>query len=556
MCKTEKCKKHHLDVEYTANNQTEVIAPTNNSIVMAHNYSNACFSKRKKNEYLLPVQSIIKKENIFKNCDIVCNILPFLTFSERWNNKLLNKSFYKSFNTKYAWTSLDFRFLDVDLFNFSFFKKYNKLFYNTVSLSLSVNGNKRVEVTINMIIKHFKNLKDLRLYFRKKNTNYIYEGVHPIVSNILNLQILQDGKSERGEQVKCGREKDVRERDDRERDDQERDDRERDDQERDDRERDDRERDDRERDDREKCKHESCKSNNRVPDKCSDRVHIRTDGDECEQKEYDEDTKARNYNNSAKGKRDKKEKVFCSYKEYHTNENKDLYNSLPNDFTNCDIHLNDLFLEKYYYYYYCKYKEDKDYMENSLLTEESLQKYLYNIEHIKIFKNRNLILSNTFNNLERLVLDVELKGDELLCFVGKLNNLKDIIISKLLYSNKLNKSQSITIFTCFIEKMKQNNIRLIQLGLYFRNEYKPIDYLNNKKFRKILNERKEYLYNINKEEGDELIYILQKNHLNSLYCLWSNDLFISFEMYEQIKKFNNLKVWILPGWRALSLAKQ
>ncbi|ETW62681.1 hypothetical protein PFMC_01416 [Plasmodium falciparum CAMP/Malaysia] len=504
-------KKHHIDNECIFNNCTPLSTPRSISYIMN---SNECYDyKTNKIEYISCLKFCPKQyNNIFKNSDIICNILSFLSFSERWKFRLLNKSFYQAFHTKYAWANIDFRFLNVDLFNF--IKKYNKLFLNTFSLSMSINGDQSVEMIINFIFKHFNKLKDLRLYFRKKNANFIYESVHPIVSNLLNCKYL--------------------------------------------------------------------KNNNNNNNRNRKEMHKRKKKNSLYQKKQALTTTNNNNNNNNDNNNDdnnnnNNEHIHNTYNSYldSVNHYNDIHNNLRDDnFDNienssssthsssekqctpfsyehmdCNFELNDYFLQNNHYQKYLQKK-------NKEKKNEIVEKYLHIIQSKKIWASKRLNISNNFQYLERLIIDVELKGEELLCFVGKLNNLKDIIISKLVYSNKLNRSQSIIIFTSFIEKMKRNNIRLIQLGLYFRMEHKPIDYLNNEKFRKILSERKEYVYDINKEEGDELIYILQKNHLNSLYCLWSNDLFISFEMYEQIKKFNNLKIWILPGWRALSLAKQ
>ncbi|CRH00986.1 conserved Plasmodium protein, unknown function [Plasmodium relictum] len=541
-----KNKKHSLEDECILDNQVHTL--TTNNIP---NANNNCFNENKKKKicYLSTHNTPSDNYNIFKNSDIICNLLSFLTFSERWKFKLLNKSFYKAFNTKYAWANLDFRFIDIDLFNFEFIKKYNKLFFNTLSLSLSVNGNESIKMTIDLIIKHFKYLKDLRVYFRKKNTNFIYEGVHPVVSNILNCKMIKENKKEiyKDKRFLCNRLNDnnnnnsnlIK---------------------------------------NIKDENEEYNKKDRENDN-NDTYYNRRNGEIKKKKNYklylNEKEDKKNYASSkCKGKENgvpllnnnsdnnnEEEKEIKSSKNNDKNifslkviqrENSDDYNISSCDLLDSDLEFNNFFLENYYY----KYIDNKNEIEDNVKSDELLQKYIRIIESRKKWKTKNLEIRNNFENLERLIIDVELKGEELLCFVGKLNNLKDIIISKLLYSNKLNRSQNIIIFTCFIEKMRQNNVRLIQLGLYFKHEYKPVDYLNNEKFRKILSERKEYVYNINKEEGDELIHILQKNHLNSLYCLWSNDLFISFEMYEQIKNFHNLKIWILPGWRALSLAKQ
>ncbi|SOV12271.1 conserved Plasmodium protein, unknown function [Plasmodium gaboni] len=556
-------KKHHLDNECIFNNCTPLSTPRSISYIMN---SNECYDyKINKIEYISSLKRYPKEYNIFKNSDIICHILSFLTFTDRWKYKLLNKSFYQAFHTKYAWISVDFRFLNVDLYNF--FKKYNKLFLNTFSLSMSITGDQSVEMIINFIFKHFNKLKDLRLYFRKKNTNFIYEGVHPIVSNLLNCKYLKNNNRQdmhkRKKKNSLSQKKETTTNNNNKNNN----------------------------DNNNKNNNDNDNNNNIINcnEYCSEEDNLQTPNifhDALIEGENNSNilrhTKKKKINKHIHTSTTKKEKnIEHAHNNYNsvldnTNHYNDIHNNMWGDNINnneesntptdsstdkeytpfsyehidCSFELNDLLLQNNYYQKYLE-KKNKEKKKN-----EIIEKYLHIIQSKKIWSSKTLNISNNFECLERLIIDVELKGEELLCFVGKFNNLKDIIISKLVYSNKLNRSQSIIIFTSFIEKMKQNNIRLIQLGLYFRNEQKPIDYLNNEKFRKILNERKEYVYDINKEEGDELIYILQKNHLNSLYCLWSNDLFISFEMYEQIKKFNNLKIWILPGWRALSLAKQ
>ncbi|CAC9696226.1 conserved Plasmodium protein, unknown function [Plasmodium sp. DRC-Itaito] len=537
-------KKHHLDNECIFNNCTPLSTPRSISYIMN---SNECYDyKRNKIEYISSLKNCPKQYNIFKNSDIICHILSFLSFTERWKSKLLNKSFYQAFHTKYAWTNVDFRFLNIDLFNF--IKKYNKLFLNTFSLSMSITGDQSVEMIMDFIFKHFNKLKDLRLYFRKKNTNFIYEGVHPIVSNLLNCKYLKNNN--RQEIHKRKKKNSLYQK-------------------------------------KEPLNTKNNNNNNNINcttsnhnnncmHKCNDCYEHSSQKENFQTSYFSPDThigeenssnilrhtkkkkKNKQIDTSPKEKEKNIEHIHNNYNSYldSLNHYNDIHNNLCYDnfnnteqsntpthsssekqctsysyeHINCNFELNDLLLQNNYYQ---KYLERK----NKEKKNEIVEKYLHIIQSKKIWSSKRLNISNNFEYLERLIIDVELKGEELLCFVGKFYNLKDIIISKLVYSNKLNRSQSIIIFTSFIEKMKQNNIRLIQLGLYFRNEHKPIDYLNNEKFRKILNERKEYVYDINKEEGDELIYILQKNHLNSLYCLWSNDLFISFEMYEQIKKF-------------------
>ncbi|EUT89850.1 hypothetical protein PFAG_01359 [Plasmodium falciparum Santa Lucia] len=582
-------KKHHIDNECIFNNCTPLSTPRSISYIMN---SNECYDyKTNKIEYISCLKFCPKQyNNIFKNSDIICNILSFLSFSERWKFRLLNKSFYQAFHTKYAWANIDFRFLNVDLFNF--IKKYNKLFLNTFSLSMSINGDQSVEMIINFIFKHFNKLKDLRLYFRKKNANFIYESVHPIVSNLLNCKYLKNNNNNnnrnRKEMHKRKKKNSLYQKkqaltttnnNNNNNNDNNNDDN----------------------NNNNNGNHINCTHANHNNNYGNNYNECNDSNEHCREKENLQTSNfspdihigqenSPNISRHAKKKKKKKqidtsptkkekniEHIHNTYNSYldSVNHYNDIHNNLRDDnFDNienssssthsssekqctpfsyehmdCNFELNDYFLQNNHYQKYLQKK-------NKEKKNEIVEKYLHIIQSKKIWASKRLNISNNFQYLERLIIDVELKGEELLCFVGKLNNLKDIIISKLVYSNKLNRSQSIIIFTSFIEKMKRNNIRLIQLGLYFRMEHKPIDYLNNEKFRKILSERKEYVYDINKEEGDELIYILQKNHLNSLYCLWSNDLFISFEMYEQIKKFNNLKIWILPGWRALSLAKQ
>ncbi|GAW81876.1 hypothetical protein, conserved [Plasmodium gonderi] len=468
-----------------------------------------------KDEVLIPPLRN-QKENIFQNADIVCNILSFIPFSKRWNCKLLSRSFYQAFHTKYAWDNLDVRFLDVDIFKLHFFKKYNKYFVNASSLFLSINENTSAEMIINLVIKHFTHLKDIRIYCRKENTNYIFEGVHPMVSTILNGKKFQEGKKN-------------------------------------------------------SCLSRDTSSNHPPSPSEGQIAGGETDEQEITQTAIGQVT----YPNECNDKNDKQENRDpddVHSKKFQQGFKDEQRNDSTNEFIDYAFEMNDFFL--YNQYYRCGEKingeSEKRYERSAQKTaqkrahrsaedakdEESMENVLKIIERRKIWNMKIFEIENKFENLERLVLDVKLKGDELLPFVGRLTNLKDIIISKLLYTDKLNRSQCITIFTCFIEKMKKNNVRVIQLGLFFTREYKPADYMNNENFRKIMNSRTEYISDPNKEEGDELIYILKKNHFDSLYCLWSNDLFISFDMYEQIQKFRNLQIWILPGWRALSLVKQ
>ncbi|SOV74687.1 conserved Plasmodium protein, unknown function [Plasmodium sp. gorilla clade G3] len=594
-------KKHHLDNECIFNNCTPLSTPRSISSYIMN--SNECYDyKRNKIEYINSLKNYPRQYNIFKNSDIICHILSFLSFTERWKYKLLNKSFYQAFHTKYAWVNVDFRFLNVDLFNF--IKKYNKLFLNTFSLSMSITGDQSVEMIINFIFKHFNKLKDLRLYFRKKNANFIYEGVHPIVSNLLNCKYLKNNnrqemhkrKKKNSLNQKKGSLTTTNNNNNNNNDNNNNDNNNNDNNNNDNNNNDNNNNDNNNNDnnnDNINCTAANHNNNSRHNGndcniQCREKedfqtfnispdVHIGDDNSSNILRHTKKKKINKQMDMSYTHKKKNIEHIHNNYNSYldSVNHYNDIHNNLSDDKMNnieqsntpthsstekectsysydhidCSFELNDLLLQNNYYQ---KYLEKKN-KENK---NEIVEKYLHIIQSKKIWSSKRLNISNNFECLERLIIDVELKGEELLCFVGKFYNLKDIIISKLVYSNKLNRSQSIIIFTSFIEKMKENNIRLIQLGLYFRNEHKPIDYLNNEKFRKILNERKEYVYDINKEEGDELIYILQKNHLNSLYCLWSNDLFISFEMYEQIKKFNNLKIWILPGWRALSLAKQ
>lgn len=422
-------------------------------------------------ERLVTPEQKLRTEGRLQNSDTVCNILSFMPFSQRWSCKLLSRSFYQAFHTKYAWNHVDVRFLDVDIFKFNFLKTFNRHFVNTFSLFLSINENTSAEPTINLAMNNFPRLTDLRLYCRKKNNNYIFEGVHPMVSSLLSgkATVAQGEVHREGKNPK-----------------------------------------------------ESETSNDK---------HEHGDG-------------------SASGMIYPRERPgnHCSQS--------------PVDLPDWDLELNDLFLYSRYYGHRegerqnGRDNEEDDGDEVAQEVEDPVDNLHAIAARTHIWKAKKIQLSNQFEHLERLVLDVKIRGDELLPFVGKMTNLKDIILSKLLYTDKLNRAQCITIFTCFIEQIKKNNIRVLQLGLFFTREYKPTDYIDNELFRKIVKGRTELTSHVDKEEGDELIYILHKNHLHSLYCLWSNDLFISFDMYERIRTFSNLKIWILPGWRALSLVKQ
>ncbi|GAB67404.1 hypothetical protein PCYB_114240 [Plasmodium cynomolgi strain B] len=455
-------------------------------------------------EQMVTPQQKARTEGRLQNSDAVCNILSFMPFSQRWSCKLLSKSFYQAFHTKYAWDHIDVRFLNVDIFKINFLKTFNKHFVNTFSLFLSINENTRAEPIINLAIKNFPRLTDLRLYCRKKNNNYIFEGVHPMVSSLLSgkMAVVQKEGHRAG---KCPKEGDA-----------------------------------------------------------PNEKHEHGDGSAPRMTSPQE----------RRGNR-------CSQS--------------PVDLPDWDLELSDLFLYSRYYGHGEGERQNgrhdsgddgrhdsggdgrhngeedggrhdsggdgrhngEDDGEGSALEEDDPLDNIHTIAaRTHIWNEQRIHLANQLEHLERLVLDVKLRGDELLPFVGKMTNLKDIILSKLLYTDKLNRAQCITIFTCFVEKIKKNSIRVLQLGLFFTREYKPTDYLENELFRKIVKDRTEFTSHADKEEGDELIYVLHKNHLHSLYCLWSNDLFISFDMYERIRTFSNLKIWILPGWRALSLVKQ
>lgn len=414
-----------------------------------------------------------------QSSDTVCNILSFMPFSQRWSCKLLSKSFYKAFHTKYAWDHIDVRFLNVDIFKVNFLKTFSNHFVNTSSLFLSINENTCAEAIINMVVQNFPRLRDLRVYCRKKNNNYIFEGVHPMVSSLLSGKAAMPQR-----EVHNG----------------------------------------------EKCPKEGDATNDK---------HEDADGT----------TPGMTSPRERRGKR-------CSQS--------------PMDLPDWDLELSDLFLYSRYYGHGKGKGQNgshdggdeerpngEDDGEGGAQEADNPPDNFHTIAaRTHIWNAQRIHLPNQFEHLERLVLDVKLRGDELLPFVGKMTNLKDIILSKLLYTDKLNRAQCITIFTCFIEKIKKNKIRVLQLGLFFTREYKPTDYMDNELFRKIVKDRTELTSHPDKEEGDELIYVLHRNHLHSLYCLWSNDLFISFDMYERIRTFSNLKIWILPGWRALSLVKQ
>ncbi|KJP86991.1 hypothetical protein AK88_03390 [Plasmodium fragile] len=412
-------------------------------------------------ERVVTPQQNAHKEGRLQSSDTVCNILSFMPFSQRWSCRLLSRSFYQAFHTKYAWDHIDVRFLDVDIFKFNFLNTFHKHFVNTLSLFLSIHENTRAEPTINLAFKNFPRLTDLRLYCRKKNNNYIFEGVHPMVSSLLSGKATMPQKED---------------------------------------------------------------VSNDTHEHADDSAHGMTSpldsaANQCSQS--------------------------------------------PVDLSDWDFEFSDLFLYNRYYGHgqadsqngrYNHGQEDGEGIAHEVDDPPDNLHAIAARSHI--WKQQRLHLANQFEHLERLVLDVKVRGDELLPFVGKMTNLKDIILSKLLYTDKLNRAQCITIFTCFIEQIKKNNIRVLQLGLFFTREYKPTDYLDNELFRKLVKGRTQLTSNADKEEGDDLIHVLHKNHLHSLYCLWSNDLFISFDMYERIRTFSNLKVWILPGWRALSLVKQ
>ncbi|CAD2109929.1 conserved Plasmodium protein, unknown function [Plasmodium vinckei] len=445
-------------------------------------------NKKRKTEYMLPqriVQTKKEHKHVLNNSDIVCNILSFLTFPERWKHKIISMSFYNAFNTKYGWNTVDFRFFNINLLNINFLDKYKKLLFNTNGLFLSVHENDNVEEIINFSLNNFKNIKDLRLYFRKKNTNYIYEGIHPTVANLLNSKFLNEKNKNKINN--------------------------------------------------EKCTFSDTNGSNQFEDfQIKHQDNYNDNESEIDNKQSHEYNNINYYINtypyySMDYDPDFSEAFFTNSDAFTLPRSKNLKKNFENDNAKNDSAKNDS-------------------VKNGIIQR-----------HMQIFKKnnvcKNLEMKIDFHGLERLVLDVEIKGNDLLCFIGKFKNLKDIIISKLLYSDDLNRSQIVTIFTCFVDKIKQNNIRIIQLGLYFRHEHKKTNYLNNETFRKLLNERTNSFCDINSEEGDELISILYKKHSESLYCLWSNDLFISYEMYENIKKFRNLKIWTLPGWSALSFAK-
>ncbi|CAI7721484.1 F-box protein FBXO6, putative [Plasmodium vivax] len=435
-----------------------------------------------------PPQQKARREGRLQSSDAVCNILSFMPFAQRWNCKLLSRSFYEAFHTKYAWDNIDVRFQNLDIFKINFVKSFDKHFVNTFSLFLSINENTRAEPTINLAINNFPRLRDLRLYCRKKNNSYIFEGVHPIVSSLLSGKgaVAQREVHTTGECPKEG--------------------------------------------DTPNDKHEHGDGDGKAPGMTSPRERR---ANRCSQS--------------------------------------------PVDLPDWDFELSDLFLYSRYYGQGEGARQNGGHvsgegdgeMHNGEVhdarrsgegaaqeADDPPESFLTIAARTHMWNAQRVQLENQFEHLERLVLDVKLRGDELLPFVGRMTNLKDIILSKLLYTDKLNRAQCITIFTCFIEKIKKNNIRVLQLGLFFTREYKPTDYLDSELFRKIVKDRRELTSHADKEEGDELIHVLHRNHLHSLYCLWSNDLFISFAMYERIRTFRNLKVWILPGWRALSLVKQ
>ncbi|CXI79869.1 conserved Plasmodium protein, unknown function [Plasmodium berghei] len=490
--KKDECEKKYYDNNRCVLNEIKLENKFSNikDIEFKSNKNNkkeTFINKKRKNENILTQRIVqIKKENthVLNNSDIVCNILSFLTFAERWKYKIISMSFYNAFNTKYGWNSVDFRFFNIDLLNMNFLDKYKKLLFNTNGLFLSVHENENVEEIINFSINNFKNIKDLRLYFRKKNTNYIYEGIHPTVANLLNNKFLNEKKKK-------------------------------------------------------KKKNEKYTFNNTcyAPNQLEDILKF-TENETESYHTYNSNNNESEIDNKQFHEYNNINYYFSTFPYYSIDYDPDFSESF---FTNCNT------------FHLSRSKNSPKNSENNNIKNDTIQKYMNILKKNNVCKNLEMKID--FHNLERLVLDVEIKGNDLLCFVGKFKNLKDIIISKLLYSDNLNRSQIVTIFTCFVDKIKQNNIRIIQLGLYFRHEHKKTNYLNNETFRKLLNEHTNSFYDINNEEGDELISILYKKHSESLYCLWSNDLFISYEMYESIKKFRNLKIWTLPGWSALSFAK-
>lgn len=482
----------------------------------------------KKPREIYKKKKVLIGTNIFQNSDIICNILSFVPFANRWRFKLLNRAFYNAFNTKYAWSTLDFQFVDIDLFNMRFLDKYQRFFDHTHALSIAVNEKNNIDRMVNTLTNLFKHLKDLRLYYRKRNANVIYEYVHPVVmhfmKNAIRKDIYKKGKKSR-EEIKRYLDN--------------------------------------------KFKDEDVILD--IEEQIKEKVV------EPERKEEANDTTLGDLNETNEENIEfmKNTNVFDSLDNTGTMEEGDFdidknstinsvsssnetVNNEPMDFITCDFsdldecEIKTFFLQNAFY----KYLENKNENENKTINYALFQKYVNLIETKKLCRTKQISMDSPYASLERLIIDVELKGSDLLYFIGKLNNLKDILISKLIYGNKLNRSQNIIIFTSFIEQVQSNNIRMILLDMYYRYDYKPSDYLEHEKYRDILRKRKEHVFDKNKEEGDELIYILQKSHVNSLNCLWSNDLCISYEMYKQLKKFKNLQVWILPGWRALSLAKQ
>ncbi|ETB62342.1 hypothetical protein YYC_00934 [Plasmodium yoelii 17X] len=482
-----RCMLNGIKVENKFSNIKEIEFKLNKN-----NIKERIINKKRKNEDILGQRiDQIKKDNkhVLNNSDIVCNILSFLTFTERWKYKIISMSFYNAFNTKYGWDTVDFRFFNINLLNMNFFDKYKKLLFNTNGLFLSVHENENVEQIINFSINNFKNIKDLRLYFRKKNTNYIYEGIHPTVANLLNSKFLSENSEKNSEEKN---------------------------------------------EENEKANfHDTLYDHNQLEDTLK-----LTENETESYHRYTFNNNEPEIDNKQSNEYNNVNYYFNTFPYYSIDYDPDFSESF---FTNCNT------------FHLSRPQNSQKKCENNNIKNDKIQKY------INIFKKnnvcKNLEMKIDFHNLERLILDVEIKGNDLLCFVGKFKNLKDIIITKLLYSDNLNRSQIVTIFTCFVDKIKKNNIRIIQLGLYFRHEHKKTNYLNNESFRKLLNEHTNSFYDINSEEGDQLISILYKKHSESLYCLWSNDLFISYEMYENINKFRNLKIWTLPGWSALSFAK-
>lgn len=461
--------------------------------------------------------------NIFENSDIICHILSFVPFVNRWKFKSLSRAFYNAFNTKYAWTTLDFQFIDVDLFNMRFLNMYQRFFDHTYALSIAVNDQNNIDKMVQTLTNLFKNLTDLRLYYRKRNSNVIYEYVHPVVMHFMRNAIKKDmykKKKKSREQIKRFLENQF-------------------------------------------MRGVVGERNGQV--QLLERNQQTNLSVNCETNQNGEEAikdSTQNVESSGHSRIGSEDSLDMtnenSTRECTSSSNERTRNPEIKDSLNCDIsdleayEIKTFFLENAFY----KYFEEKNKNENKEIKSTLLQKYVNFMESQQLLKTKQVPMDNPYANLERIIIDVELKGSDLLFFIGKLNNLKDILISKLIYGDIYNRAQNITVFTSFIEHIKSNSIRLILFDMYYRYDYKPVDYMKYESFREILKKKKEHIFDINKEEGDELIYILQKNHLNSLNCLWSNDLCISYNMYKKLKNFKNLQMWILPGWRALSLAKQ